>query len=91
VLLVVSEIKMAMMEDRIVMAIRLEPSESPMTLARPVDSSSEPSAMPPPNSRIVPQSICTASRQLSVNCRLPQSIGRTNKSPAAMMATTPSL
>jgi hypothetical protein len=71
---VVSEISTAMTTARMVMESRLETprasaSESPTTLARPVEESSVPSAMPEPESRIVPQSIWAAWFQFSVNRR----------------------
>ena len=50
----------------------------PMVSARPVSESSVPSAMPQPKSRIVPQSILTASFQFRVKRRSDQFIGSTN-------------
>jgi hypothetical protein len=49
-----------------------------------------PRKMPPPKRRIVPQSMSTASFQLSVNRRSFQVSGRTKSSAAARIATTPS-
>ena len=47
-------------------------SASPTARATPVSNISVPSASPPPNSRIVPQSIWTASSHVSVNVAFAQ-------------------
>ena len=95
VLLVVSLITTAITVARIVIERReLTPSRSlspvPMVSASPVEPSRPPSAMPEPNSTIVPQSIRAASFQVIVNCRRGQSMGRRKSSVAPRMATAPS-
>ena len=82
VLDVVSEMIRATIVERRVMAKRLDTPRplvrpSPMVSARPVSERSVPSAMPEPKSRIVPQSILTASFQLRVKRRSDQLIGST--------------
>src|SRR5687768_16833957 len=86
VLEVVSEIIRATIVERRVMAKRLDTLRplvrpSPIVSASPVSDSSVPSAIPAPKSRIVPQSILTASFQLRVKRRSDQLIGSTNRSP----------
>ena len=62
----------------------------PIVSASPVSWSSAPKTMPDPNRRIVPQSMCLASFQVSVNSRFSQLFGSTNSSDAASTATMPS-
>ena len=65
----------------------LDSSAAPMAPASPVSNASVPRLSPPPNSRIVPQSIRTASFQSRANSRRDQSTGITNSSNAANTAT----
>ena len=95
VLLVVSEMITAMTTTRIAMVSSLDTFSvsdrpSPIFLASPVFDIRLPSAIPEPNSRIVPQSIRAASFQFRVKRRSGQESGRTNSRPAASTATTPS-
>src|SRR5215212_7955874 len=62
----------------------------PMVLASPVSERSLPRVMPAPKSRMVPQSMRTASFQVMVKRRSAQLIGRIKRSAAARIATTPS-
>ena len=92
---VVSEMITATMTDTMVIGTsvetpRLSLSDSPTTLASPVDDSRLPSVMPAPNRMIVPQSIWLAWFQFSVKRRRAQSTGRTKSRAAATIATTPS-
>src|SRR3990172_4425168 len=95
VLEVVSLIKTAVMiairvigqrEDAPVREIIQKPSFS----ARPVENIRLPKVKPPPNNSMVPQSIRTASLQLTVNSLCFQLTGRTNNSRAARMAAAAS-
>jgi hypothetical protein len=95
VLLVVSEIRMATTVAMTVIPSRLVTPKalvtpSPMVLASPVLESNEPRVMPAPKSRMVPQSMRTASFQVRVKRRSDQLTGRRKRSDAARIATTPS-
>src|SRR5215218_10641951 len=88
VLEVVSEINRATIVERMDVAKRLDTPRplvrpSPIVSARPVSERRVPSAMPEPKSRIVPQSIHTASFQLSLMSSLkkPSSSHTGNTSP----------
>src|SRR6185503_882988 len=61
-------------------------SPSPIQRARPVPNIKSPNANPPPNSRMVPQSMRTASRQPNVNSILRALTGNTNRSSAPASA-----
>ena len=61
-----------------------------MLSARPVENASEPIASPPPNRRIVPQSMRTAWSQVSVKRRDRQLTGSRNRRMAPIMAATAS-
>src|SRR4028119_967635 len=94
VLLVVSEMMIARITAKIVMAnVLVSPRVSaealPIVSARPVSASSDPKMMPVPKSRTVPQSIVAASDQLRVNSRRFQSVGSRNSSDAARTARGP--
>src|SRR5215217_2298740 len=62
----------------------------PIASASPVENASSPIARPPPNSRMIPQSIRTASSQLRVNLRARQLTGRRNSRMAPEIAATDS-
>ncbi|MBM4410477.1 MAG: PAS domain-containing protein [Chloroflexi bacterium] len=61
-----------------------------ITLASPVSNVRLPSASPPPNSRMVPQSICAARFQVSVNSPRRRSVGSAQSSTGASSATADS-
>src|ERR687894_147767 len=95
VLEVVSEMSIATTVASSVMPSRLVRPRAlvtplPMVLASPVSESNLPRVMPAPKSRMVPQSMRTASFQVMVKRRSAQLIGRIKRSAAARIATTPS-
>src|SRR4028118_2185234 len=96
VLLVVSEMMIARITAKIVMAnVLVSPRVSaealPIVSARPVSASSEPKMMPVPKSRTVPQPIVAAAGQVGAGSRrLPAGGGR-GASDAPRTATMPSL
>ena len=63
---------------------------SPMLAASPVENAMEPSARPPPNRKIVPQSMRTASAQDIVKRRCCQLTGSMNRSIAPVIAAAAS-